>query len=371
MAIRLSPLLTYRIETVLELTLIFMFSLLVQGLLLGDISLQTIFHASLVSCLLGLPVAVMEMLVYPKVLVKHSFPVVILFKTLGNLLIVLLTILALSNWIALFIHALNPYIVSRFHITTEGEGLSLIVSNGHFFGRFVLFYLFVCFNVTFLYQMIQKMGRRVFWNFVRGKYHQPHEEDRIFLFLDLKGSTRLAEQLGHHQFSRFLSDCFHDLTIPLLETEAEVYQYVGDEVVITWLTPAGIRSANCLECFYKVKEKLHQRQAYYLANYGAVPTFKGGMHAGRVVATQVGDLKSEVVYHGDVLNTASRIQEQCNRLGQELLLSGELSQLLSSAKGTSYPFTEVDHLRLRGKQDELTLVTPGRAPEAFRVLVHY
>jgi adenylate cyclase len=363
MTIRLSPLLTYRIETVLQLTLIFMFSLLMPGLLMGDISLQTIFHASFASCLLGLTVAVLEMLVYPKALAKHSFPVVIFFKTLGNLLIVLLTMLIISSWIAPLLLTMNPYLVARFHLTTQGEGISLILSNGHFFGRFVLFYLLTCFNVTFLYQMIQKMGRRVFWNFVRGKYLQPHEEDRIFLFLDLKGSTRLAEQLGHHQFSRFLSDCFHDLTIPLLETEAEVYQYVGDEVVITWLTPAGIRSANCLECFYKVKEKLHQRQAYYLATYGAVPTFKAGLHAGKVMATQVGDLKSEVVYHGDVLNTASRIQEQCNRLGQELLLSGELSQLLSSAKGVSHPFREVDHLRLRGKQDELTLVTPDQAPE--------
>jgi adenylate cyclase len=36
---------------------------------------------------------------------------------------------------------------------------------------------------------------------------------------------------------------------------------------------------------------------------------KAGAHVGRVVATEVGTIKSEIVFHGDVVNTTARVQE--------------------------------------------------------------
>ena len=58
--------------------------------------------------------------------------------------------------------------------------------------------------------------------------------DRAFMFLDLKSSTHLAEKLEHVSYSRLVQDCYAELTVPLIQYNAEVYQYVGDEVVLTW-----------------------------------------------------------------------------------------------------------------------------------------
>ena len=47
------------------------------------------------------------------------------------------------------------------------------------------------------------------------------------MFLDLVGSTKIAERLGHKTYSRFIRHCFHDLTDIVLRYKAEIYQYVG------------------------------------------------------------------------------------------------------------------------------------------------
>jgi adenylate cyclase len=41
-----------------------------------------------------------------------------------------------------------------------------------------------------------------------------------------------------------------------------------------------------------------------------VPEFKGALHGGNVVVSEVGKYKSEIAYHGDVLNTTSRMLGQ-------------------------------------------------------------
>ncbi|MCK5702713.1 MAG: hypothetical protein KAI29_16225, partial [Cyclobacteriaceae bacterium] len=66
-------------------------------------------------------------------------------------------------------------------------------------------------------------------NFVLGKYHTPREVDRIFCFIDLKDSTSIAEKLGHFRFAMFLKDYYSDITEALRKTNAQIYQYVGDE----------------------------------------------------------------------------------------------------------------------------------------------
>ncbi len=123
---------------------------------------------------------------------------------------------------------------------------------------------------------------------------------------------------------------------------------MGDEVVVTWLTKDGLRAGNCVACFFRMEQKLARRRVYYWRTYGLVPEFKAGLHCGPVVTTQVGDLKSEVVYHGDVLNTAARILEQCNRLGQKLLLSEALARTLVLPEAERLQF--IDQVPLKGKE---------------------
>ncbi|HEX9408089.1 MAG TPA: hypothetical protein VGA23_00390, partial [Methylomirabilota bacterium] len=101
-------------------------------------------------------------------------------------------------------------------------------------------------TIQFLLQMNRMIGANVLGYFAAGVYRWPKAEERIFLFLDLEGSTRLAEELGSARYFELLRRFVDDLTEPVLEAEGEIYQYAGDEVVITWPMGTGLRAANCV-----------------------------------------------------------------------------------------------------------------------------
>lgn len=215
--------------------------------------------------------------------------------------------------------------------------------------------------ITFIKQMIDRSGPRVMRNLISGKYHHPREEERIFMFLDLRSSTTIAEQLGHIRYSRLIQDCFRDLTDCALAHEVEIYQYVGDEAVLTWEMAPGCCNNNCIYTFYDFSEVLRNRASYYNDQYGIMPEFKAGVNAGAVMVAEVGVVKREIAYHSDVLNTAARIQSKCNELGYDLLISAATQRLLPADSRLHY--TSVGHLELRGKRQtvEILGVTCGQA----------
>jgi adenylate cyclase len=53
-------------------------------------------------------------------------------------------------------------------------------------------------------------------------------------------SRIIAEQLGDEKYHTLLKDFFADITIPIVENGGNIYQYVGDEVVIAWDIEEGI-----------------------------------------------------------------------------------------------------------------------------------
>jgi adenylate cyclase len=212
--------------------------------------------------------------------------------------------------------------------------------------------------IRFFFALSQKLGPGVLGKWLRGYYHEPREEERIFMFLDMKDSTALAERLGNLKFSALVRDFFEDLTLPVLQTKAEVSHYIGDEAVLTWTMPAGLERANCLRLFFEFEKSISGRAGHYEKTYGLVPGFKAGAHCGKVIATEVGEVKSEIVFHGDVLNTAARIQGQCNGLGEGFLVSEELLGKL--AVPDEFEARALGAFDLKGKEAEVSLVAIRR-----------
>lgn len=165
---------------------------------------------------------------------------------------------------------------------------------------------------------------------IKGEFYNPREENRVFMFLDLKSSTTMAEELGHFKYSRMIQDCFDDLAV-VTHTNAEIYQYVGDEAVLTWQSKEGLKNQNCIKAFYHFKEQIDSRSEHYLSNYGVKPFFKAGLNLGKVTVAEVGKMKKEIAYHGDTINTAARIQGKCNDFKSELLISEQLRTALGNA----------------------------------------
>ncbi len=202
-----------------------------------------------------------------------------------------------------------------------------------------------------------KYGPGVFKSFLLGKYFHPKREERIFMFLDLRGATTIAEQLGESRYFNFLKDVFRDSTPGILKSKGEIYQYVGDEIVISWKKDIGTLNANCLQCFFDTQQRLLDNVSYYRENYdGIVPEFKAGLHYGFVMVGEIGIVKRDIAFSGDVLNTAARIQSKCNELGVNILISKNLLVGLGSLPNP-VKHREIGEIDLRGKQHSLILYT--------------
>lgn len=201
--------------------------------------------------------------------------------------------------------------------------------------------------IVFLFQLDDLLGDGTFRRYMSGRYHRPRKQEMVFMFLDIKSSTKLAEELGDEKYYSLIDDFFHDISRPIIECDAEIYKYVGDEVIIMWPMDKAVQSPNCVDLFFMIKQKLRRKKEYYISKYGVVPVFKAGMHGGMVVSALIGDMRKEIVYSGDVLNTSSRLEELCNDYNAELLISDAVYHKL---KWTGrYDARSLGVLQLKGK----------------------
>jgi adenylate cyclase len=77
------------------------------------------------------------------------------------------------------------------------------------------------------------------------------------------------------------------------------------------------------------------------------------LHGGKVLITWIGEVKKEIVFLGDVLNTTARIAEEYKKAKQDILLSGEIYTHLDEQKQQMCQF--YNQLQLRGKEEEIKI----------------
>jgi adenylate cyclase len=207
---------------------------------------------------------------------------------------------------------------------------------------------------NFLLQISDLIGAGDLVRFVFGRYHQPRTEQRVFLFIDLVSSTSIAERTGPVPFLRLLDTLYRDMTEPILRTRAEVYKYVGDEIILTWT--ARRASVECLRFMRYLDGVLAERRAFYEAEFGLFPRFRAALHGGEVVSGEMGLLKKEIAYMGDVLNTTARIVEACRKLDRPFLCSAAVVPLLGDTTGVA--LRSVGQARLRGRAEPVVLLVP-------------
>ncbi|MGE5520393.1 MAG: adenylate/guanylate cyclase domain-containing protein [Candidatus Dadabacteria bacterium] len=201
-------------------------------------------------------------------------------------------------------------------------------------------------------EITDKYGPGMFWSMLSGEYLKPKIENRIFIFLDINESTSIAEQLGHEVYFRMLRDFFNDVTIAVLANEGAIYQYVGDEIVVSWLnTPDNkIRSLKFIRNTFFLLERKSKR---YLRHYGISPSFKAGIHAGEVTAGFIGIVKRELIYCGDTINTASRIRSMCNELNESFVMSEDFMAGFQQLPG--YEIQKIGTIEIKGRSEPVKL----------------
>ena len=224
----------------------------------------------------------------------------------------------------------------------------------------ILFSLLVSFFFALSFQINELIGGRIFFSFFTGKYHKPIEENRIFMFLDLKSSTSIAERIGHVKFHKFMNDFLFTISEAIIANKGEIYKYVGDEVIITWPMKEGLKDRHCIRLFFEAVDRVKQERNLFEKEYGTVPEFKGGMHCGKVVSGEMGDTKKEIAFLGDVINTTARIEKECNPHQRALLISSDLLQKIDL--GNEYRHEKIGNITLRGKRETIELHAVERNP---------
>lgn len=311
----------------------------------------TVFITAFTALTCGLLIGTVEVLWLNKIFIRRSFWQKVVFKTFVYLTFII-TFLLLT---ALFFNA-QALEASVF----DGEVLqntSLFFRNFAFWS--IVLYIGSIISISlFFHEVNGNLGHGVVTNFFSGKYHAPKEEERIFMFLDMKSSTTIAEQIGHEKYFAMLREYFADLSAPIIEHAGEVYQYAGDEVIITWTLKSGLENNACIQCFFALKDELARHEAKYQAAFGIMPAFKAGLHAGKVTTGEIGVIRKEIIFTGDVLNTAARIQGLCNSYTVDILVSGDLISRLSP--GASYQVSSLGEHELRGRGRKIEVFTVSR-----------
>ena len=307
------------------------------------------FSTSLAVAMLGTifpstAIASFEILYFSRLLRRKPFGIALIHKTSFYLIsIFVFTSIAVLSSYSLILEK------SLFHKEVIDSFLAYLNSTGLL--MMMVFWGLAVMSGIFIIHINDYFGQGVLVNFLLGKYHHPKEEVRIFMFMDLKSSTSYAEEYGHIKYSNLIQDCFYDLTDIVRERCAKVYQYVGDEVILTWEIDKGIQNNNCVQAFFDFDRAIKKKKDYYANKYGLIPEFKAGLHYGDVIITEIGGAKEELAYHGDTVNTAARIQSVCNERKKKLIVSAELLSILNDTElDKKYCFESEGITYLKGKK---------------------
>lgn len=251
------------------------------------------------------------------------------------------------------------FLLSKSFILIERQGDIDLPNEGNWWLTNAVFWNAIIFFIvaSIIFQLVRiaiyRFGEGNFIFILLGRYKRPKEEERVLMFLDLKDSTSIAEKLGHHIYSEFIQDCFANLDYILKRYDAKIYQYVGDEAVIHWTTKKGFKNNNCIRLFVAFQKRITAKQKYFLKKYEFVPIFKAGIHYGKLIVAEVGNYKKELAFHGDVINTAARLQGCCNEFGESLLVSDKVLAKLSISE-THYELMTRD-MELKGRSERLKI----------------
>lgn len=267
-----------------------------------------------------------------------------------------------------FIFTLNSLILFEFYYKDQilnspnvfREAVNLLVYDPYAI-RNLISWMFIVFFTLHGLKIYEKFGPDLLFSMFLGKYHRPHEVHRVFMFLDLTNSTPIAEKLGHTRFFALLRDFYNDITDSILNSRGNIYQYVGDEIVISWPPVKAVSQIpNCIACFFRIEDAIAKNEQYYLKEYGLVPSFKAALHQGRVVVGEIGIIKKEIVFSGDILNTTSRMMEQCKIHNQKFIISRDILDISSKINYDNYQINPLGEMSLRGKVRPLELFGVNR-----------
>ena len=225
----------------------------------------------------------------------------------------------------------------------------------------LLYALAVSAIIVFVLRVRDLIGPSVFTNLLLGRYHRPISEDRIFLFLDVVGSTRFAERHGDLAAQDYLGQIFNTLAMPVRRSRGSIDDYIGDMALVTWTMEKGTRDAACLRCIFDFADSIAEGAATWKQRFGQVPEFRAALHCGSVVVAEIGLERHKIAYFGDVVNTTARLEALSKTLDVEVIVSADLL-LRIGALPAGFVADDLGLHAIRGRNEKLAVAAIRREP---------
>jgi adenylate cyclase len=331
------------------------FILLVAGLLLGPFytifsdgftKLYPFVNAGIAGLLIGVTISILEFWLLAGVARRWKFYSLFAVRILTYFTSITLII---SN--VIIVSWMNRMDLSYLEVLRNTEFQHYIFVEDF---MVVILYALALTVVFVLIMMInRKLGPGELLSIISGSYNQPVIQERIVMFMTVVNSWEYSKQLTPTNFHNFLNDLFFDLAAPIVNYKGVIYSYFEDKVVVTWRMKKGLSNGNCIKSFFQAQEELHMQHSKYLRKYGIKPEVRASIHCGRLVRAEIGDVKTEIILHGDVMNTTSRILGVCQELDCHLLISSPLYRRINMPGDIEY--NSVGSTKLKGKSRPMEL----------------
>ena len=179
-------------------------------------------------------------------------------------------------------------------------------------------------------RIVSFIGARNLLYLLIGRYQRPVFEKRVFLFLDLKGSTAITEALGDKRAREFISRFLFDISKPITDRRGDIYKYMGDGIIAIWNWNEAIAGGNVIAAVNEVKNVLDSRAEKYVSKFGRAPAFRAGIHGGEVVVSEQGDLRRAIEYNGDNINIAARMEAKAKEHDLLVVISETIARELET-----------------------------------------
>lgn len=213
--------------------------------------------------------------------------------------------------------------------------------------------------VVFTLQMQRKIGPKVLVALISGKYKKPKKVERIVLFIELQSVKYIIEKNGRIAFFNFLNDIIFDISENIIHRKGEIYEYIENQILITWDIDKGIDNANCIRVFFEIKELIEANKIYYFEQYATNPILRASLHAGTMVQGVIGEIKSEIKFYGDTMNTGARILGQTTE-EDDFLISEYLLEKIDLP--AIYQSKNLGNFELKGKKNIVKIFSLSSTP---------
>jgi adenylate cyclase len=211
---------------------------------------------------------------------------------------------------------------------------------------------FILFILTqIIIEFVEKYSPGIFFAIFFGKYLTPKNEYLIIMFIDLKNSTPIAEKIDNTHYFLFIREFIYHISTALLEYGGRIYQYVGDEIVVSWRTKP-VNYKKCILALIAARKNIEKNGDRFRREYGFIPEFKVGIHCGEVTIGEIGVIKKDLAMSGDAMNTTARIRDACTELNQKFIVSKEF---MEKSNLEDWQTETLGEFELKGKNTSIEL----------------